>query len=342
MVALRVTLTILLAALIGCGSNDEASTSEPADSGDHGAGSVLWMDPALDAIVPTDYRIEKLADGMVFTEGPVWVRDGGYLLFCDVRGNAIYRWAPAEGLMDFLKPVFSGGGEGSVGPSGLAVDGSGNLFVCEQGNRRISRLRLGRGGQLGAVVDRYEEKALNSPNDLVLKSDGWLYFTDPPFGLPLQDQDPAKSLVFNGVFRLSPDRRTLELLVSDLSRPNGIAFSPDEKTLYISNADPDQKLWMAYDVRKDGLLENGRVFYDAGSETSEGLPDGLKVDKQGNVFASGPGGVWIFSPAGVHLGTIQPDEPPANVAWGDDGRTLYITARTGLYRIRLNTEGFAP
>jgi gluconolactonase len=188
------------------------------------------------------------------------------------------------------------------------------------------------------LAEDYDGKRLNSPNDLVYKSDGSLYFTDPPFGLLMQDDDPQKELDFNGIFRLSPDGR-LELLARDQTRPKGIAFSPDEKTLYVSNSDPNQKLWMAYDVNDDGSISHGRVLLDVTSEMTSGLPDGLKLDKQGNLFATGPGGVWIFSPQGQHLGTIQPEEVPANVAWGDDGKTLYMTARTGIYRIRLNTEG---
>jgi gluconolactonase len=232
--------------------------------------------------------------------------------------------------------------EGLVGPNGMTLDSKGTLMICEHGNRRISRLALPKEDERTAVVANFEGKKLNSPNDLVYKSDGWLYFTDPPYGLAQQDDDPTKELDFNGVFRLSPDEQTLELLVRDMTRPNGIGFSPDEKTLYIANSDPQRKLWMAYDVKEDGTVENGRVFYDVTSETAEGLPDGLKLDKRGNLYCTGPGGVWIFAPDGRHLGTIQPEQVPANVAWGDDGKSLYMTARTGLYRIRLNAEGAIP
>ncbi len=335
----RFLLTIALAGTIACGGSEAPPQPGTTDSGDHGAGSVLRNDPALDAIVPADYRIEKLAEGMVFTEGPLWVRNGGYLLFSDVSGNAIYKWAPNEGATDFLKPVFTGDREGLTGPNGLVLDSKGNLLICEHGNRRISRLALPKEGPQTVVVDRFEGKRLNSPNDLTYKSDGWLYFTDPPYGLAQQDDDPAKELDFNGVFRLSPDEKTLEVLIKTQTRPNGLIFSPDEKTLYVSNSDPDKKQWMAYEVKEDGTLANGRVFYDVTSDTSEGLPDGLKVDKKGNLFCAGPGGVWIFSPDGKHLGTIQAEEVPANVGWGDDGKSLYMTARTGLYRIRLSTEG---
>jgi gluconolactonase len=331
-------LVTVLAGLLAC-SSEEPPEAETADSGDHGAGTVLKMDPALDFLVPVDYRIEKLAEGLVFTEGPLWIRDGGYLLFSDVRGNALYRWAPGEGVSDFIKPFFEGGREGGIGPNGLTLDSKGNLVICEHGDRRISRLALPNAGERTVVVDNYQGKRLNSPNDLAYKSDGWLYFTDPPYGLTQQDEDPAKELDVNGIYRLSPDERTLELLAQGQTRPNGIAFSPLEETLYVANSDPEHKAWMAYDVKEDGTLDNARTFYDATSETAEGLPDGLKVDKRGNLYCTGPGGVWIFASDGKHLGTIQPEEVPANVAWGDDGKSLYMTARTGLYRIRLNAEG---
>lgn len=335
-------MTIALAATFACGGGEAPPESGAAVSGEHGAGTVLKVDAALDNIVPLDYQIEKLAEGFGFTEGPLWIRDGGYLLFSDVRGNALLRWSPQDGAADFIKPVFETDREGLVGPNGLTLDSKGTLMICEHGNRRISRLALPKEGERTMVVDNFEGKKLNSPNDLVYKSDGWLYFTDPPYGLAQQDDDPAKELDFNGVFRLSPDEQTLEVVVRDMTRPNGIAFSPDETTLYVANSDPQQKLWMAYDVKEDGTVENGRVFYDVTSETAEGLPDGMKLDKRGALFCTGPGGVWIFAPDGKHLGTIQPEQVPANVAWGDDGKSLYMTARTGLYRIRLHSEGAIP
>jgi len=334
-----VLLSAAMAALFACGGAEAPPETESASAVDHGVGTILRVDPAFDAIVPADYKIEKLGDGMVFTEGPIWVREGGpYLLFSDVRGNAIYQWTPGGSVMPFIQPVFEGG----VGSNGLTLDSQGRLMIAEHGKRQISRLPLPKEGERETVVDKYEGKRLNSPNDLVYKSDGWLYFTDPPYGLAKLEDDPERDLDFNGIFRLSPDEKTLELLNRDQTRPNGIGFSPDEKTLYVANSDTAKKLWMAYDVTDDGKLENGRVFYDVTSETVEGLPDGLKVDKNGNMYGTGPGGVWVFSPDGTHLGTIQPEQVPANVAWGDDGKTLYMTARTGLYRITLNAEGSMP
>jgi gluconolactonase len=179
---------------------------------------------------------------------------------------------------------------------------------------------------------------LNSPNDSAWHSNGWLYFTDPPYGLALQEDDPSRELEYNGIYRLSPGGE-IQLLERDQTRPNGIAFSPDQETLYVANSDGANKVWYAYDVMTDGTISNPRVFYDVNDQDTDGAADGMKVDVSGNIFATGPGGVWIFDPEGNHLGTIRPDEVPANVAWGDDGATLYMTARTGLYRIRLNTQG---
>ncbi len=339
-------LGALLAVGLACGGGGEGESADaPRDTG---AGMVLKVDDALDEILPPDYKIEKLAGGFLFTEGPVWVtgeawEGAPFLLFSDVRGNAVYKWNPADGqVSDFKKPVFEGEFEEGrfVGSNGLLLDKDRNLLVCEHGNRRISRITPE--GEWSAVVEKFEGQQLNSPNDLAWHSSGWLYFTDPPYGLAGQDDDPAKEIDFNGIFRLSPDGKTVEMLERRQSRPNGIAFSPDEQTLYVSNSDPNEKNWIAYQVREDGTLGLSRTFYDVTAENEEGLPDGLKVDKTGRIFATGPGGVWIFSPDGAHLGTIKPDEVPANVGWGDDGKTLYMTARTGLYRIRLNTEGALP
>ncbi len=331
---------IVLAGGTGCGDAPPDQTGGDALT-DASAGTVVKVDPALDAIVPADYHIEKLADGFAFTEGPVWVRDGSYLLFSDLRSNRIHRWDEADGLSTFDDAVFEGDpeGRGSVGSNGLNLDSEGRLLLLEHGNRQISRIEAD--GSLTVLVDNYQGRRLNSPNDSAIRSDGWIYFTDPPYGLAGLEEDPARELDFNGIYRLSPDGET-ELLESGQSRPNGIAFSPDERTLYVANSDAANKVWMAYDVLDDGTLANGRVFFDVNGEDAEGAADGLKVDEAGNIFATGPGGVWIFDSTGKHLGTIQPDEVPANVAWGDDGSTLYMTARTGLYRIRLTTRGTIP
>jgi gluconolactonase len=333
---MKLILTITAAlATIGCST---APTPAPAPEKPPGVGTITRFDPAFDALVPKDAAIEKLAGGFTFTEGPLW-RPQQALWFSDVVGNVVRQWTPDGTVSVILQP---GGYDGNSlpaggynGPNGMTSDKDGAVLLCQHGNRRIVRISADR--KVTPVVEKFEGKKLNSPNDLVYHSDGSLYFTDPPYGLPKQDEDPAKELKFNGVFRLANGK--LKLLIKDLTRPNGIAFSPDEKTLYIANSDPNRKVWMRYDVAADGSVSNGRVFADVTAEKEDGLPDGMKVDQQGNVYATGPGGVWVFSPEGKHLGTIKPPETPANCAWGDDGKSLYITARTGLYRIKLAAAG---
>jgi|SRR6185312_11881583 len=301
-----------------------------------GVGNIVRTDKRLHSLIPPAARIEKLAGGFQFTEGPLWF-PAGYLWFSDVIGNVVRQWSPDGKVIEILP---NGGGEtkappGSfVGPNGMIAGKDGAVLLCQHTNRRIVRISKDR--QVTSVIDRYEGKRLNSPNDLVYKSDGALYFTDPPYGLLDQDDDPLKELPFNGVFRLFQGK--LRLVVDDLTRPNGLAFSPDEKYLYVANSEK-RKIWMRYEVRADGGVEKGKVLFDVTSSTESGLPDGMKLDAQGNLYCAGPGGVWVLSPEGDHLGTIKLPETPANCNWGDDGRTLYITAETGLYRIRLAVEG---
>ena len=301
------------------------------------------FDPAFRMLVPTAAKIEKIAGGMQFTEGPVWIAKGAHLLFTDIPANAILKWRPGAAQPEvFRHPVFPGTfAPGQfIGANGLTLDKQGRLISCEHGNRRVARTEAD--GKIISLADRFEGKRLNSPNDVIVKSNGDLYFSDPPYGFVKQDDDPAKELKFNGLYRLTASGR-LDLLVKDMTRPNGLAFSPDEKTLYVANSDASKKIWMAFDVKADGSITNGRVFADLTSETAPGLPDGMKIDKQGNIFATGPGGISVFTAAGKRLGLISPPEVPANCNWGDrDGKTLYMTARTGLYRIHLETEGIRP
>jgi len=298
---------------------------------------------AIDEIVPRDALIEKLAGGFLFTEGPVWVRDGGYLLFSDPNDNLIYRWSPDGGLSIYkTKSGYTGvdiGEYGQPGSNGLTLDGNGRLTINQHGNRRV--IRLEKNGEETVLADRFDGKHLNSPNDLVYKSDGALYFTDPPFGLPKFFDDPRKELPFSGVYRA--DDGVVQLVAKDLTGPNGLAFSPDEKFLYVGDWDEKKKVVMRYPVQADGTLGKGEVFYDMTSADGEDALDGLKVDQKGNLYVSGPGGLWIFSPQGKHLGTIVAPEHPHNFAWGDaDGKTLYLAAQTGLYRIRLAVPGVRP
>jgi gluconolactonase len=302
------------------------------------SGSVLRLDPALDSLIPKGAEPEKIASGFQFIEGPLWF-SSGHLWFSDVIGNVVRQWSPS-GVTEILG---AGGGyagtdapKGSlVGPNGMAHDANGAVLLCQHGNRRI--VRVSPDLRISAVVDRYQGKRLNSPNDLVFKSDGALYFTDPPYGLTKQDDDPKKELPFNAVFRFAHGKLTT--VVTDLTRPNGIAFSPDEKQLFISNSDEKHKVWMVYDVAKDGSAGKGRVVFDVTDESAPGLPDGMKIDSKGNLYCAGPGGIWIFTLTGKHLGTIKLPEIAANCNWGDDGKTLYITASTSLYRIKLAVAG---
>ena len=308
---------------------------------------IIKKHPALDAIIPANAKLEKLASGFLFTEGPVWVpasdSSPGYLLFSDPNVNTIYRWSPDGQVSVFkTKSGYTGvdvGEYNQPGSNGLTLDSEGRVTINEHGNRRVTRLE--KTGFLTVLADRYEGKRLNSPNDLVYRSDGALFFTDPPFGLPKFYDDPRKELPYSGVFCLLNGK--LQLVSTELKGPNGIAFSPDEHYVYVGNWDPEKKVVMRYEVNPDGTLANGKVFFDMTSAPGEDAIDGIKVDQKGNVYVSGPGGLWILSPAGKHLGTIKGPEHPHNLAWGDDeGKTLYLTAQTSVYRIRLNVPGIRP
>jgi gluconolactonase len=308
------------------------------------AGEIVRLDSTVNGIVPRHAKVEKLAGGFQFTEGPVWHPDG-YLVFSDPNANAIYRYTHDGQVSVYrAKSGYAGVDIGEYhqpGSNGLTLDADGRLSINEHGRRRV--VRLEKNGVITVLADRYQGQRLNSPNDLVYKSDGSLYFTDPPFGLPKVFDDPRKETPFSGVYRLTNDG-TLQLLATDLSGPNGLAFSPDERFLYVDNWDVNRKVIMRYPVRSDGTLGTGEVFVDATrSHPGEQAWDGLKVDEAGNVYAAGPEGIWILSPEGKQLGIIKASETPANFAWGDeDGRTMYITARTGLYRVRLNIPGVRP
>ncbi|QIL76311.1 SMP-30/gluconolactonase/LRE family protein [Hymenobacter sp. HDW8] len=304
-------------------------------------GSVLPDKAAMSQLVAPDAKIEVLASGFTWPEGPVWSKQHGALLFSHAPQNVIYRWKEGEPLAEHLKPAgYTGLGTYSKesGSNGLAFDKQGQLVACEHGDRRISVL-LKDGGKR-TLADSYEGKRLNSPNDLVIKSNGDIFFTDPPYGLPEQEKDPRRELDFSGVYRIAKSGQ-ITLVIQDLTRPNGLAFSPDEKTLYVTQSDPKRAVVMAYPVRENGSLGKGRVFFDATPLTSQlaGMPDGIKVDQQGNVFTTGPGGVHVLAPDGTHLGRIGLPVAVANLAWGDDGSTLYLTASNYLCRIRTLTKG---
>ena len=299
-------------------------------------------DGGLDAIVGADATLERVAGGFVFTEGPVWSRDGA-LLFSSPNTNAIYRWHPSGRITVFRsKSGYSGTDIGRFtqpGSNGLTFDPDGRLTICQHGNRRV--IRVEPHGNLTVLADRFDGRRLNSPNDLVYRSDGTLFFTDPPFGLPDVFQDPGKELPFSGVFAARDGRVTL--VTDELEGPNGLAFSPDERYLYVGNWDLERKVVMRYELGPDCQATDATVLFDMTDAEGEDALDGLKVDIEGNVYACGPGGIWIVSPDGVHLGTLRLPEAPHNLAWGDaDGRTLYITALTSVYRIRLGIAGIGP
>jgi gluconolactonase len=318
------------------------------------AQDVQKLDPALDKLVAADAKLERVATGFnKWTEGPVWTHEGS-LLFAEIPANNIIRWKPGEAATVFMHPSGYLGSVAYAGPepgsNGMTLDADGRVTVAGHARRNVWRLEaVEPTAQITVLADSYQGKKLNSPNDLVYKSDGSVYFTDPPYGLPTQaDNDPLKELPVNGVYRIPgarqqkagslPESDKLQLVIKDLGRPNGIAFSPDEKYLYI--AESGLKVWLRYKVRPDGSLIEGEQFLDAKSDPTPGGPDGMRVDKEGNIYGAGPGGVWIISPEGKHIGTIKVPEIVANVAWGDkDAKTLYIVASTGVYKIRTKVAG---
>jgi len=314
-----------------------------APAGAQTIGRIERLDPAFDALVPRDAHIEKLAEGFAWTEGPVWRKSGGYLLFSDIPNNTINRWKEGQGISVFLRPAGYNGATPfgrELGTNGLAFDANDKLVVADHGNRQIARINDSIFTRT-TLADRYEGKRLNSPNDLVFHPNGDIYFTDPPYGLDGLDANKTKELPFAGVYRLKPNGE-VTLLTKELTRPNGIAISPDAKTLYVAVSDGAKPIYMAYDLQPDGTIARGRVFFDPGPLAAQGRigsADGMKVDAKGNLFATGPGGVLIFNAAGKHLGTIMTGERTANVAFGDDGSTLYMTADHKLMRIRTSTKG---
>jgi len=307
-------------------------------------GSIERKDADFDRLVPKDAVLEKLADGFAWTEGPVWIKDGGYLLFSDIPNNRIVRWQEGKEPTDFLKPVCDVGGRTDLkepGSNGLNVDKLGMLVVCEHGGRRVSKLDLATKKRV-TLAEKYNGTRLNSPNDTTIAKNGDIYFTDPPYGLMVKDKEgfPGQDLDFQGVYRISKGKLTL--LTKEMSKPNGIALSPDEKSLYVGNSDPDKPIWMKYPLRDDGTLGEGKVFFDATEFVKAkrpGLPDGMKVDRDGNLFATGPGGVLVLNPDGKHLGTIMTGVNTGNCCFGEDGSVLYVMCDKAIGRIKTSTRG---
>lgn len=298
------------------------------------------LDDRFTELIATDARIEVIAGGFTWTEGPVWVADagGGHLLFSDIPRNTIFKWSANNGIESFMTPS---GYTGTTyyglepGSNGLALDQQGRLLACEHGDRRVSVLTVG-GGKM-TLADTYEGRRLNSPNDLVVHSGGSIFFTDPPYGLPERADDPRRELDFCGVYRLDSNGQ-LTLLTKQLARPNGIGLSPDEKTLYVAQSDPSKAIWMSFPIADDLTLGEGKLFYDATDQVGNlpGLPDGMCVDANGIIWASGPGGIYVFDPSGKLLGRLLTGERTSNCTLGGpDKKTLYITADSYLCRIQL-------
>lgn len=320
--------------------NSEESTAEDIPETDETV--VERIDPALDQIISLDAEVEILAEGFDWTEGPLWLEEQSMLIFSDIPPNTIYSWSEKHGKKVYVNPSgYTSETErgGEVGSNGLLLNPEGKLVLCQHGDRRLAVMNAPLGypePDYTTIVDNFQGKKLNSPNDAAYSSSGDLYFTDPPYGLEKNMDDPLKELDFQGVYKFDAQGQ-LHLLTDQMTRPNGIALSIDERKLYVANSDPEQAIWMEYNIQKDGQLDEGRVLYDATEWVgkTKGLPDGLKVHPSGVIFATGPGGVWIFSVEGNHLGTIHTGQATSNCAFGNDNQYLYITADMYLMRIAL-------
>ncbi len=304
-------------------------------------GTIERIDPSLDNILSPNAKVEVIAEGFDWSEGPVWIDSKKMLLFSDVPKNIVYKWTEAKGKEIFLTPsgyTDSIKRAGEMGSNGLVLDPNGKLVLCQHGNRQMARMNASFDDPKSLfvpVANNYKGKKFNSPNDAVYNSAGELFFTDPPYGLEKQVDDPKKELPFQGLYKVKRNGEVI-LLVDSLSRPNGIAFMPGEKILIIANSDPAKPFWYAFDVKQDALY-NGRIFYSAAGYDSsmKGLPDGMKIDRNGNVFATGPGGVWIFNKAGKLLGKIKLTDATSNCAFSPDQKTLYVTNDMNVLRIRM-------
>jgi gluconolactonase len=333
----------IIAVALGAGLVTLAAPAAQETSGVKSIGRVIRESPRLDALVAAVATFEVLGEGYEWSEGPVWVpRDGGFLLFSDVPRNTVFKWKAGEAVSVFMKPsgytgVADYGAE--PGSNGLTLDRDGRLTLAEHGDRRVARLEWDGGKR--TLADSYQGKRLNSPNDLVYKSNGDLYFTDPIYGLPEREKDRRREIDFCGVYRWSAKTGEVTLLTKELSRPNGLAFSPDERTLYVANSDAARAIWMAFPVKDDGTLGEGRVLRDVTGMVKDhkGLPDGLKVDANGHLFATGPGGVHVIAPDGTPLGRLDTGQATANCAWGEDGTVLYVAADMYVCRIKTKTKG---
>ncbi len=340
--------TLLIFFVFNC--NNQTKTMEETSEETDGQtekqtiGTIERLDSGIDALISEDAVIEVLGEGFTWSEGPVWLSDKEWLLFSDVPENRVYRWREESGVEVYLEPSGFTGEETDSrepGSNGLTLDAAGNLILCQHGDRRIARFTgdfEDPKPQFETIIDRYEGKRFNSPNDLVYDAAGNLYFTDPPYGLNKDMMnDPKKELPFQGVYRLSAEG-DLALITKEMSRPNGIGLSPDGQTLYVANSDPEKAIWMTFQLNENGAVESENLFYDATEWVGKepGLPDGLKVDRQGNIWATGPGGVWVFNAEGTVLGKIKPgDWGSANCGFDEEEETLFITSDNYLVRVVL-------
>ncbi len=329
-------------ALTAC--NQTSVAENPAASPRPVLGQVRRISSEMDTIIPADAVVEELGSGYQWAEGPLWVKEGNYLLFTDVPGNVMYKWTEASGVEEFLRPSGFAGPDASHlregGLNGLAMDASGALVVADTGNRNISRMDLTTKAKT-IIVELFEGKRFNSPNDVVVHSSGALYFTDPPYGLAGMNDSPVKEQAKNRVYRLDASG-ALAVIDDTLTFPNGIAFSPDEQTLYVSQSDGEAPLLKAYALGANGLPTSSRILFDAKplqAEDAPGNPDGMAIDQAGRIFTTGPGGVLVLSPTGELLGVIGAGRPIANCKFGEDGSTLFVTAQDKLGRIRTSTKG---
>ncbi len=337
-------LIVVVASIVAV---SQKCAAQPTGDSPRTMGIVERLDPALDDLVPLDAEMEIIGEGFQWSEGPVWIRDGGFLLFSDVLTNTVHRWDAKSGCTKFLSPSGYTGKKprgAEMGSNGLNVDHDGRLLLCQHGDRRVARLDAPWNKpqpNFVTLADRYEGMRFNSPNDLVVHSSGAIYFTDPPYGLEQQMDDPAKEISFQGIYRIGTDGK-VTLLNKEMERPNGIGFSPDEKTLYVANSHGPRLVWMAFPVDQDGTLGHGRVFFDGmplARKWNRGSADGMAIDQHGNVWATAPGGVAVVSPEGKHLGSLITTQRTANCKFGEDGSTLFIAADDYLLRIRLTTKG---
>jgi gluconolactonase len=338
----RLDLLLLICVFASTSAVHAQSNVEPIET----VGSIEIHDPAALELVDADAKIERLATGFVWSEGPVWLTEGDFLVFSDVPRNTVYKWKDGEGLSVYLKPSGYTGDtdrEGESGSNGLAVDGKGRLVLCQHGDHRVARMDAGvlePEAKFTTLAGDFEGKKLNSPNDLAIHSSGAVYFTDPPYGRIGSFENTDRPLDYQGVYRVVPGEPAT-LLTKKLRAPNGIALSPDEKTLYVAQSDSKNAIYMAYAIQDDGSIDEGRVLLDVTplGKNARGSCDGLKVDTEGNLWATGPGGVLVISPEGKHLATIRTGDLIANCGFGDDGSTLYMTSNHDLCRVKVKAKG---